>query len=473
MSRRIQPLSLLLVGLDLVIVPLGLLIAAQMRSILPFGRAGALAAEAVQTPWGVVALAIVCWMAALSLNGVYNPQLVLRWYNEAGRVIYSAGLATLVMAGLLYLGYRELSRLQFVYFLITTVVLLLSVRGLLRLYYRMIGRARPGWRLRLLVVGAGPLGQRVTQIIRDHSRWGFSLVGYLDDAPTLKNAEIDGLRVLGSISDIGRVVEEKGVDEVWVALPPRAYDRLVSLVADLERRPVRIKVVPDYFSLALVQAKPEVIGGMPVIGLRDPVIEGWPRTVKRLFDLVAGTFLTAVAAPVLGLVSLLIRLEGPGQVVIRQQRVGENGRLFDMLKFRTMVPGAETRAQNGITSQEGGSPVHKHRDDPRVTRVGRFLRRFSLDELPQLINVLRGDMSLVGPRPEMPWLVDRYEPWQRKRFAVPQGLTGWWQINGRSDKPMHLNTEDDLYYVYNYSLWLDILILLRTPLVVLLGRGAF
>jgi len=240
------------------------------------------------------------------------------------------------------------------------------------------------------------------------------------------------------------------------------------LKADRKRESVNKKAqVFINFVIKKAQRKPSPIG------LRDPVIEGWPRTVKRLFDLVAGTFLTAVAAPVLGLVSLLIRLEGPGPVVIRQQRVGENGRLFDMLKFRTMVPGAETRAQNGITSQEGGSPVHKHRDDPRVTRVGRFLRRFSLDELPQLINVLRGDMSLVGPRPEMPWLVDRYEPWQRKRFAVPQGLTGWWQINGRSDKPMHLNTEDDLYYVYNYSLWLDILILLRTPLVVLLGRGAF
>jgi len=153
--------------------------------------------------------------------------------------------------------------------------------------------------------------------------------------------------------------------------------------------------------------------------------------------------------------------------------VGENSRPFDMLKFRTMFADAEARQGEVVRKIDTGELVHKHRDDPRVTRVGRWLRRFSLDELPQLINVLKGEMSLVGPRPEMPWLVERYQPWQRKRFAVPQGITGWWQISGRSDRPMHLNTDADLYYVYNYSLWLDILILLRTPLAVLSGKGAF
>jgi exopolysaccharide biosynthesis polyprenyl glycosylphosphotransferase len=472
MSTRIRPLSLLLLGFDLLLIPLGLLIASQLRSVLPFGRGGALSPEAVETPWPVYALAIVCWMSALALNGVYSPERVLRWYNEAGRVLASAALATLVMAGLLYLVYREMSRLQFVYFMVVTAGLLLSVRALLRVYYRSVGRSRAGWRVRLLIIGAGPLGQRVAQIIRDHSRWGYSLVGYLDDASALTETEVDGVRVLGSIDQVRRVVQERKVEEVWVALPPRAYDRLATLVSDLERQPVRIKVVPDYFSLALVQAKPEIIGGMPVIGLREPVIEGWPRMVKRAFDLMVGALLTLVAAPVLAVVAVLIRLEGPGPALIRQPRVGENGRPFDMLKFRTMVAGAE-RMPQPAAPEDDGSPVHKRRDDPRVTRLGRFLRRFSLDELPQLVNVLRGEMSLVGPRPELPWLVDRYQPWQRKRFAVPQGLTGWWQINGRSDKPMHLNTEDDLYYVYNYSLWLDILILLRTPLAVFLGRGAF
>jgi lipopolysaccharide/colanic/teichoic acid biosynthesis glycosyltransferase len=144
-----------------------------------------------------------------------------------------------------------------------------------------------------------------------------------------------------------------------------------------------------------------------------------------------------------------------------------------MFKFRTMVADAENLRHTVETTDSEGQLIHKSDRDPRVTRVGRILRKTSMDELPQLLNILRGEMSLVGPRPELPYLVERYEPWQRKRFAVPQGITGWWQVNGRSDKPMHLNTEDDLYYVQNYSLLLDIQILFKTILVVLRGKGAF
>ena len=173
------------------------------------------------------------------------------------------------------------------------------------------------------------------------------------------------------------------------------------------------------------------------------------------------------------LIAVLIKLDSPGPVFFKQERVGENGEIFVMYKFRTMSEDAEQRQAEVLSENEAGKIIHKMQDDPRLTHVGRVLRRYSLDELPQLVNVLKGEMSLVGPRPEMPWLVDRYDSWQRKRFAVPQGITGWWQINGRSDKPMHLNTEDDLYYVYNYSLWLDMQILLRTPLAVIRGKGAF
>jgi lipopolysaccharide/colanic/teichoic acid biosynthesis glycosyltransferase len=153
--------------------------------------------------------------------------------------------------------------------------------------------------------------------------------------------------------------------------------------------------------------------------------------------------------------------------------VGENGRIFGMYKFRSMVEGAEAMQKQVSKVNGNGEIIHKCPDDPRVTRVGRILRRTSLDELPQLLNVLKGDMSLVGPRPELPWMVGQYEPWQHKRLAVPQGMTGWWQVNGRADKPLHLHTEDDIYYVQNYSLWMDIYILLKTPWVVMRGIGAY
>ena len=183
--------------------------------------------------------------------------------------------------------------------------------------------------------------------------------------------------------------------------------------------------------------------------------------------------LLLLLSPLLLIIALAIRIDSPGSALFRQRRVGENGRLFDMLKFRTMYLDAEERQEEVLQQTEDGGIIHKRKEDPRVTKVGRFLRRTSFDELPQFINVLKGEMSLVGPRPEMPWLVDKYKSWQRKRFAVPQGITGWWQINGRSEKPMHLNPEDDLYYVYNYSLWLDVKILLRTPIAVISGKGAF
>jgi exopolysaccharide biosynthesis polyprenyl glycosylphosphotransferase len=194
---------------------------------------------------------------------------------------------------------------------------------------------------------------------------------------------------------------------------------------------------------------------------------------KRIFDIAASAGLLLVLSPVLLLIALLIKLESPGPVFFLQERIGEQGRRFKMIKFRSMYAEADRRWQEVARRDEHGNLIHKLEDDPRVTRIGRKLRRTSLDELPQLINVLRGEMSLVGPRPEMPYIAAEYQPWQWQRFRVPPGITGWWQVNGRSDKPMHLHTEDDLYYIQNYSFWLDLRILLKTIAVVWQGHGAY
>jgi exopolysaccharide biosynthesis polyprenyl glycosylphosphotransferase len=260
---------------------------------------------------------------------------------------------------------------------------------------------------------------------------------------------------------------------VVIALPRRAYWRVNQLVFDLHDLPVNVRVVPDYFSLTLYRATVDDFGGLPLINLRDPALDHYQRLVKRLFDLCVGFLFFIVILPIMILVALIIKLDSPGPVIFRQKRVGESGRLFEMYKFRSMINGAAEMQPAYNQRDDEGRLLFKRVNDPRVTRVGRFLRRTSLDELPQLFNVLKGDMSLVGPRPELPWLVEEYEPWQRKRFAVPQGLTGWWQINGRSEKPMHLHTEEDLYYVQNYSLWMDIYILIKTLWVVMRGKGAY
>jgi exopolysaccharide biosynthesis polyprenyl glycosylphosphotransferase len=192
------------------------------------------------------------------------------------------------------------------------------------------------------------------------------------------------------------------------------------------------------------------------------------RLVKRGTDLLISLTIIIVGFPVFAAIALAIKLDSRGPIIFRQQRIGIHGRPFSMYKFRSMYDNLK-QAQFDETKLD----IMKRPDDPRVTRVGRFLRRSSLDELPQLFNVLKGEMSLVGPRPEMPARVQEYVWWQFKRFEVPQGMTGWWQVNGRANRPMHMNTEDDLYYIENYSLWMDFVILWRTIRVVFTGEGAF
>jgi len=201
----------------------------------------------------------------------------------------------------------------------------------------------------------------------------------------------------------------------------------------------------------------------------DPLQRRW----KRGVDVVAGSLLLACSLPLMVVIALAVRLVSAGPVILGQERVGQGQRPFTMFKFRTMAAGSE-RHQNGkVSYTRNGHMVHKQVNDPRITQVGRFLRRTSLDELPQLFNVLRGDMSLVGPRPELPWLAELYQPWWRQRFLVPQGLTGWWQVTGRGNKPVDRKIEDDLYYIEHYSLWLDLKILWKTIPAVIRGEGAF
>jgi exopolysaccharide biosynthesis polyprenyl glycosylphosphotransferase len=298
------------------------------------------------------------------------------------------------------------------------------------------------------------------------------VVGYLTDGETIPLAN-GTVPYLGSLKDAERVVLKHRVDDVLLALPSESYKKLQQLVTLLIDKPCNIWVVQDYFSLLIYGAHVKDLGRVPMISLKATALTGYQRVVKRAFDLVFGSLLLLLALPFMSIIALAVRLDSPGPVIFKQRRVGENGRLFWMFKFRSMVADADERLMEVAWEDENGHLIHKVPDDPRITRLGAFLRRTSLDELPQFFNVLKGDMSIVGPRPELPILVEKYEPWQRKRFAVPQGITGWWQVNGRSEKLMHLNTEDDLYYIQHYSLVLDLHILVKTAWIVLRGKGAY
>jgi exopolysaccharide biosynthesis polyprenyl glycosylphosphotransferase len=424
--------------------------------------------ENVELPLTIYLYGPLLWVGTLFLASAYAPQRTYKVVDELQRVVIGVAFAALSSAGLLYLTHRTVSRALFLTFVLLSFSLLLVWRLGARLAWRISDA--PPMHCRVLIVGAGKVGREVAQTVREYDWAGMELVGYLDD--DLAKAE-NGLPVWGTLDEAPRVILAQEVDEVVIALPRRAHQRISHLVSLLHELPVCVRVVPDYFALALHRADVREFAGIPMVDLRAPALSDVERMFKRSFDLVVGGVLTLLALPVMGIVALAVKLDSPGPVLFRQQRVGENGQLFTMYKFRSMVCGADEMQCEVNERDEDGHVIHKTKHDPRITRVGRFIRRFSLDELPQLFNVLNGDLSLVGPRPELPWLVEEYDLWQRKRFVVPQGLTGWWQINGRSDKPMHLHTEEDLFYIQNYSPWLDLYILLKTPWVILRGKGAY
>ena len=469
-----SPLSLRLFVLESPLPALAFYIGSVVRQAVPFGET--LTQASAHPPLRAYLMVSASWMVSLTLQGAYEPERVLRWYQEVLRIAAAAVMATVLLAGQLYLTRTELSRFQFFYAAVATVIGLLLVRWSSRTWYRLAGFNSRRGTVRILMVGAGCLGHQAAAILRNYARWSYQLVGFVDDDPVSETDDAqagDGVPWLGVIDKLEDVVTNEKIDDVWIALPTPSYDRTQEIVERLADLPVRVHIIPDYFSLALVRARPANFGGLPVIALRDPVILGAARLTKRLFDIVAGAVALLLTGPIFAVLAVLIHLDSAGPVFFKQERVGENGRVFRMFKFRTMVLGAERKEQEFQKAETLTVVNHKQLTDTRVTRIGRCLRRWSLDELPQLFNVIRGDMSLVGPRPELPWLVARYSPWQRRRLAVPQGMTGWWQVRGRGDKPMHLHTDEDLYYVYHYSLWLDVKIIAKTFKAVWQGRGAF
>ena len=460
--------ALLSMFLDAFSTAFGLFIAGTLRPLLNSVSIIKDVNEPSLVPAALYLLFPVVWVVIFSLLSIYDGRKFLRAADELAALFLSTFIASISTAGILYFSFREVSRALFVLFVIVTFLLCFSWRVLARLYFRSRRESLP-LRRRLLVVGSGPLGQNVGQQIQASIGESLTLVGYIDDDNTFGNQT----RSLGTLTELKAILGKYNVTDVVVALPYSAYHQMTEIVACLDDQPVGVWIALGFFDLALYRTDIEDFAGIPMLDLRASAIDDYQRMMKRAFDLCFGVFALILALPAMGVLALLILLEDGAPVLFRQKRVGENGRLFEMLKFRTMVRNAEELRSQVERLDEEGNLIHKAKDDPRVTRMGRLLRRFSLDELPQLFNILAGTMSLVGPRPEMPYLVEHYQPWQRKRFAVPPGLTGWWQVNGRSDKPMHLHTEDDLYYIQNYSIWLDLQIIVRTIWVVLVGRGSY
>lgn len=411
----------------------------------------------------------IMWVIICMILSVYDGRKYLRVTDEIGILTLAVLIASVSSAGILYFSYRQVSRALFVTFIIFAYSFCLIWRGIMRLYFRSQKKI-PDQIRRVLVVGAGPLGMRVYSQILETQNPNLLPVGFVDDEPKQLNAPAS---FLGNSENIREIIKKFSVSHVVIALPHSEYHQMGSMVQRLEDLPVQVWVALGFFDLALYKTNIEDFAGIPMLDLRASAIDDYQRMLKRAFDIFGGTLALMLAIPFMALSALAIIVEDGFPILFKQKRAGENGRIFEMLKFRTMLKNAEQLQGQVEKRDANGNLIHKTKEDWRVTKVGRILRRFSLDEMPQFINVIRGDMSLVGPRPELPSLVEKYKPWQRKRFAIPPGITGWWQVNGRSDKPMHLHTEDDLYYIQNYSIFLDIQILVKTAWVVLNGKGSY
>ncbi len=358
-------------------------------------------------------------------------------------------------------GALEVSQLVWALFLVLNVVFAYSSRELVRQALERRWRAGIGLK-RILIAGAGDLGRAVADKILEHRELGYQIVGFLDDRATGDHLGHRGLPLLGPLCEAADVAQREQVDHLYIALPLEEHVKMLGVVEAASRECIELKVVPDLLQFISLRARLEDLDGVPIISLNDVPLQGFNAVLKRLIDVGLSSAALVVAAVPMAIIAALVKLTSPGPVFYKQERMGLDGKAFDVYKFRSMFLGAERQT----------GPVFAREDDPRCTPLGRLLRRLDLDELPQLWNVLKGDMSLVGPRPERPYFVEQFKhrvPQYMLRHKVKAGITGWAQVNGwRGNTSIEKRIEYDLYYIGNWSVSLDLKIIWLT-----LFRGFF
>ena len=352
-------------------------------------------------------------------------------------------------------GLFEVSQLVWAIFLVLNVLLTYASRELVREVLERRWRAGIGLK-RILIAGSGELGRLVADKILEHRELGYQIVGFVDVKAWGDHLGYRGLPLLGSIEEASEIAVRESIDHLYVALPPDQHVQMLELIASTSRECVDVKVVPDLLQVIALRARLEDLDGVPVININDVPLQGFNSIVKRGIDIALSAGGLALLGIPLGIIALVVRMTSRGPIFYRQERTGLDGKPFTIVKFRSMYDDAE---------RETG-PVWTKQDDPRVTPLGRFLRRSNIDELPQLWNVLRGDMSIVGPRPERPHFVEQFRhkiPSYMLRHKVKAGLTGWAQVNGwRGNTSIEKRIEYDLYYIENWSVRLDLKIMWLT-----------
>ncbi len=459
---------------DIVLINVAFLIAYWLRYDLQLFRA---VDPANNVPYRVylplVLLLIIVWVLASRREGAYDLRRGRPLFDDLYGLINATTTAIMLLVVLVFF-YRRLfySRIIFIYaglLIILLIGMARIVRWMILTRFRQAGQGVD----RVLIVGAGELGRAVMRNMIAQPELGYRVVGFLDDDPVKSETDIGPIKALGPIENLPAVTKEHQIDQVIITLPWQYHRKIVRLVNEAEHVGVRARVVPDLFQLSLGGVDLEAINGIPLISIKQSALTGFNYTLKRAVDLLVSSVAMVLLGPLWLLVAIAIRLDSPGPVLFRQERIGRHGKPFILYKFRSMYQDAEAQLAKLRDKNEAAGPLFKIRDDPRRTRVGKFIRRTSIDELPQLINVLRGEMSLVGPRPGLASEVAQYQQWHYKRLEALPGITGLWQVSGRSNLSFDEMVMLDIYYVENWSLGLDLRIMLRTVPQLLFGDGAY
>ncbi len=420
----------------------------------------------------IMAASTLIWVFIFNSLGAYSYQRFTSFVTEIkiiGKTVFAGVLA---LGTILFILRIYVPRTLVVLFVVVNFALL-GLEKLLLFGVAKVVRERGKNRKIVLVVGTGDQTRRFVETIGKHFSWGLDIVGFLDPSPENVGKEIFGKSILGSFDDIVPVMHAHHLDEVIITVSTRRMAEIRNVLEACEREGVQVRIISDFLGKIARRIRADYLHQLPIISISYIPDNRFSLLIKRSMDILGSSVLLLLLSPILLLIALAIKLTDPGPIFYQWNVVGLNKKPFRSWKFRTMVVGADKMKKDLQAKNEMNGPVFKIKNDPRVTSIGRFLRKFSLDELPQLWSVLKGDMSLVGPRPAGPHELVRYESWQRRKLSFKPGITCLWQVNGRNDICAFDEwVKLDLQYIDNWSLWLDIKILLKTVPAVFLGKGA-
>jgi len=418
---------------------------------------------------------IVSALIIFYLSKLYNLDAIYRGSGYYYRIVRSFIIDIVIIIVIGYLFERfTFSRIWISLLIVIGILLLTLSRFIIEICSQKILK-KFDVLSKTMIIGIGENGRRIENTFKKQSLWGYKIAGYVDTMKNIKkNKEYsDSFLILGYLENIKEVIKRNNVQSIIISGLEYKYFELLDILEKLKSFDISIVVFPGFFEFSVKRMRMREISGIPLMQIANIGFFGINLFLKNVTDYVLGSIIFLFFIPIYLSVGIMIKINSTGPIFFKQKRYTKDCREFYMYKFRTMYVDAEGRLEELRRQNEASGPIFKIKDDPRITRIGRFLRKFSIDELPQIINVLKGELSLVGPRPPIPAEVKKYDKWVRKRLNVKQGITGLWQISGRSLLDFEEMARLDLYYIQNWSIGMDINIILKTIPAVLFSRGAY